>query len=85
MKFRNLFLSLFLVFVAGFALVHAEDAKPRGPKITNKVRNYLFLSRISGAGMGLIMFLNRYTSISSTEISHWAVLCLDCMERLFLR
>ncbi|RJE20517.1 hypothetical protein PHISCL_07158 [Aspergillus sclerotialis] len=39
MKFRNLFLSLFLVFVAGFALVHAEDAKkePRGPKITNKV------------------------------------------------
>lgn len=38
MKFKNLFLSLFLVFAVGFALVHAEEAKePRGPKITNKV------------------------------------------------
>ncbi|KAJ5764267.1 Peptidyl-prolyl cis-trans isomerase B [Penicillium manginii] len=39
MNFRNLFLSLFLVFAVSFALVQAEDAKkePRGPKITNKV------------------------------------------------
>lgn len=37
MHFRNLFLSLFLVFAVSFALVQAEEAKPRGPKITNKV------------------------------------------------
>ncbi|KAJ6108415.1 hypothetical protein N7523_009738 [Penicillium sp. IBT 18751x] len=37
MNFRNLFLSLFLVIAVGIALVQAEDAKPRGPKITNKV------------------------------------------------
>jgi peptidyl-prolyl cis-trans isomerase B (cyclophilin B) len=39
MNFRNLFLSIFLVFAVSFALVQAEDAKkePRGPKITNKV------------------------------------------------
>lgn len=36
MNFRNLFLSLFLVFAVGLVLVHADDA-PRGPKITNKV------------------------------------------------
>lgn len=37
MFFRNIFLSLFLVFVLGFALVQAESKEPRGPKITNKV------------------------------------------------
>ncbi|KAJ5327816.1 hypothetical protein N7452_008206 [Penicillium brevicompactum] len=37
MYFRNIFLSLFLVFVLGFALVQAESKEPRGPKITNKV------------------------------------------------
>ncbi|KAJ5215929.1 uncharacterized protein N7498_002336 [Penicillium cinerascens] len=37
MYFRNLFLSLFLVLAVGFALVQAEEAKPRGPKITSKV------------------------------------------------
>lgn len=40
MRFRNIFLSFFIVFVFGLALVHAEDDKkaPRGPKVTNKVR-----------------------------------------------
>ncbi|KAE8144299.1 cyclophilin-like peptidyl prolyl cis-trans isomerase [Aspergillus avenaceus] len=37
MNFRNFFLSLFFVLAVGLALVHAEEAKPRGPKITNKV------------------------------------------------
>ncbi|KAJ5787157.1 hypothetical protein N7457_002147 [Penicillium paradoxum] len=38
MYFRNFFLSLFLVFAVGFALVQAEESKePRGPKITSKV------------------------------------------------
>ncbi|OQE28056.1 hypothetical protein PENFLA_c005G09076 [Penicillium flavigenum] len=38
MYFRNLFLSLFLIFAVGFALVQAEESKgPRGPKITSKV------------------------------------------------
>ena len=37
MNLRNLFLSLFLVFTVSFALVQAEDTKPRGPKITSKV------------------------------------------------
>ncbi|KAJ6086363.1 hypothetical protein N7486_010644 [Penicillium sp. IBT 16267x] len=39
MHFSNLFLSIFLVFAVGFALVQAEDAKreTRGPKITSKV------------------------------------------------
>ncbi|EAW10232.1 peptidylprolyl isomerase [Aspergillus clavatus NRRL 1] len=38
MYFKNLFLSLFLVFAAGLALVHAAESKePRGPKITTKV------------------------------------------------
>ncbi|RMJ20750.1 hypothetical protein PHISP_08380 [Aspergillus sp. HF37] len=38
MKFRSIFLSLFLVFALGLALVHAEEAKePRGPKVTSKV------------------------------------------------
>ncbi|PKY02134.1 putative peptidyl-prolyl cis-trans isomerase [Aspergillus campestris IBT 28561] len=38
MNFRNLFLTVFLAFAVGFALVHAEESKePRGPKITSKV------------------------------------------------
>ncbi|KAJ5172492.1 hypothetical protein N7492_005085 [Penicillium capsulatum] len=39
MNFRNLFLSLFLVFAVSFALVQAEENKKeaRGPKITSKV------------------------------------------------
>ncbi|KAJ5645804.1 hypothetical protein N7490_002176 [Penicillium lividum] len=39
MNFSNLFLSIFLVFAVGFALVQAEDAnrETRGPKITSKV------------------------------------------------
>ena len=37
MYFRNLFLSLFLVFAVGFAFVQAESKEPRGPKITSKV------------------------------------------------
>jgi peptidyl-prolyl cis-trans isomerase B (cyclophilin B) len=37
MNFRNLFLSIFLVIAVGIALVQAEEAKPRGPKITSKV------------------------------------------------
>ncbi|KAG0156939.1 hypothetical protein PDIDSM_4122 [Penicillium digitatum] len=38
MYFRNLFVSLFLVFAVSFALVRAEEAKePRGPKITSKI------------------------------------------------
>ncbi|RHZ58833.1 peptidylprolyl isomerase [Aspergillus thermomutatus] len=38
MNFKNLFLSFFLVFAVGLALVHAEETKePRGPKITSKV------------------------------------------------
>ena len=41
MRFRNIFLSFFVIFAFGLALVHADDAKkaPRGPKITNKVRS----------------------------------------------
>lgn len=39
MNFRNLFLSLFFVLAATLALVQAEDAQPRGPKITHKVIN----------------------------------------------
>ncbi|KAL4873226.1 hypothetical protein BDV12DRAFT_160632 [Aspergillus spectabilis] len=34
-NFKNLFLSFFLVFALGLALVHASE--PRGPKITKKV------------------------------------------------
>lgn len=37
MNFRNLFLSLFFVIAVSVALVQAEEAKPRGPKITSKV------------------------------------------------
>ncbi|GIJ82322.1 peptidyl-prolyl cis-trans isomerase B [Aspergillus pseudoviridinutans] len=38
MNFKSLFLSFFLVFAVGLALVHAEETKePRGPKITSKV------------------------------------------------
>lgn len=37
MNFRNLFLSLFFVIAVSLALVQAEEAKPRGPKITSKV------------------------------------------------
>ncbi|KAJ5232358.1 hypothetical protein N7468_005314 [Penicillium chermesinum] len=38
MNFRNLFVSIFLVFAVGFALVQAEGAKePWGPRITSKV------------------------------------------------
>ncbi|PYI06588.1 cyclophilin-like peptidyl prolyl cis-trans isomerase [Aspergillus sclerotiicarbonarius CBS 121057] len=37
MNFRNLFLSFFFVLAVGLALVHAEEAQPRGPKITSKV------------------------------------------------
>lgn len=37
MNFRNIFLSLFLVIAVGIAWVQAEEAKPRGPKITSKV------------------------------------------------
>ena len=40
MNFRNLFLSLFFVLAATLALVQAEDAQPRGPKITHKVINW---------------------------------------------
>lgn len=41
MNFRNLFLSLFLVIAVGIALVQAEEAKPRGPKITTKVSHLI--------------------------------------------
>ena len=37
MRFHNIFLSIFVIFALGFALVQAEEGKPRGPKITNKV------------------------------------------------
>ncbi|BCS00893.1 peptidylprolyl isomerase [Aspergillus luchuensis] len=37
MNFKNLFLSFFFVLAVGLALVHAEEAQPRGPKITSKV------------------------------------------------
>lgn len=37
MNFRNLFLSLSFVLAVSFALVQAEEAQPRGPKITSKV------------------------------------------------
>ncbi|CAL00689.1 peptidyl-prolyl cis-trans isomerase B [Aspergillus awamori] len=37
MNFKNIFLSFFFVLAVGLALVHAEDAQPRGPKITSKV------------------------------------------------
>lgn len=39
MYFRNIFLSLFFVLAVTFALVQAEEDKPRGPKITHKVIN----------------------------------------------
>jgi peptidyl-prolyl cis-trans isomerase B (cyclophilin B) len=46
MQFRSIFLSLFLVFALGLALVHAEEAKePRGPKVTSKVADQLSLLR----------------------------------------
>lgn len=46
MYFRNLFVSLFLVFAVGFALAQAEEAKePRGPKITSKVIDIDVLAR----------------------------------------
>lgn len=42
MNFRNLFLSLFLVFAVSLALVQADEGKkePRGPKVTTKVLNH---------------------------------------------
>lgn len=44
MNFRNLFLTVFLAFAVGFALVHAEESKePRGPKITSKVGYIIYL------------------------------------------
>lgn len=48
MNFRNLFLTVFLAFAVGFALVHAEESKePRGPKITSKV-GYIDVSTLVG-------------------------------------
>lgn len=37
MRFRNIFVSLFVVFAFALALVHADDKAPRGPKVTSKV------------------------------------------------
>lgn len=92
MRFRNIFLSVFIVFAFALTLVHAEDKAPRGPKITNKV---------CMTGRGLYMSPgvcpvwhcfdanddgnDRSTLISSMVISQWAEWCLDCTERRFPR
>lgn len=55
MFFRNIFVSLFLVFVLGFALVQAESKEPRGPKITTKVS---IMNTLSGHIFCLLILLS---------------------------
>lgn len=90
MNFKNLFLSFFFVLAVGLALVHAEEAQPRGPKITSKVcidvifGTYNHCELLSKYDI-LTVFTYRCSLISSTETSLWAESCLACMARLSLR